>query len=181
MQIGVDLDGVVSDFVSTFIHVVKEKYSVQLEPSQIYVHDLFLVLGITEIDAFSLVLETLSRNLDVVEGAREALAQLKANHKIVIITARPPQTFELTNRWLKRKRIPYNKLHYLIEGNKHQTELELDVFVDDHLREIIRFCGKVKKLVVFDRPWNKSLNVLGLFERASSWKDVISIIESMSK
>lgn len=180
MRIGVDLDGVISDFVSTFIRVVDEKYGVKLDPSQIYVHDLFLVLGITEDDALSLILETLSRDLDVFEGAREALVQLKTNHEIIIITARPAQTYEMTKKWLEQKNIPHDKLHYLVEGNKHQKELGLDVFVDDHLKEIIRFYGKAKKLIIFDHPWNKSLNVLRLFERAKNWNEVVHIIESMS-
>ena len=180
MRIGVDLDGVVSDFVSTFIGVVNEKYSVKLKQNQIYVHDLFLVLGVTKNEALSLIYETLSRDINVIEGAREALVKLKEKHEIVIITARPEGTYKTTQEWLEQNKIPYDTLLYIKEGEKNQTEIELDVFVDDHLGEIIEFYGKARKLIIFDHPWNKSLNVLRLFERARNWKEVLHTIESTS-
>ena len=66
------------------------------------------------------------------------------------------------------------------EGQKSTPQQAFDLVVDDHLREVIRFAGKARKIIVFDHPWNQSLNVRGLFDRAYTWHDVLAIVDAMN-
>lgn len=177
MKIAIDIDGVVTDFVSTFRQVVREAYDRELRYEDIYVHDLFLVLGVTEERAIELIRKTLSLDLVPMPGALDGLARLSESHEVVLVTARPPDMMGITAEWLRRHKVPHHGLINLREGEKHGHGDEFDVVIDDHLRELVGFVGKAKKLIIFDHPWNRTLNVEGLFYRARGWSEVVRIIE----
>lgn len=179
MRIGVDIDGVVADFVKTFIPLVRERYGVALAEHDIYVHDLFLVLGITESEAIELIRATICSDLDLIDGAKEAIEKLNQEHELILLTARPEDLLDVTERWLSKRGIKYRELVHLREGQKFAPEHAFDVVVDDHLREVIRFIGKARKIIVFDHPWNQSFNARGLFDRAYTWNDVLAIVDAM--
>jgi len=181
LRIGIDMDGVVSDFVGTFIPLVKEKYGIDMKRDDIYVHDLFLVLGITEEEAGELIVETLSHPIDPMPGAVEGLKRLYENHDLHLITARPRSTMSITKAWLSSHDIPYHSLAWLTEGNKHLAEENLDVIIDDHLREVLRFRDKAKHLVIFDHPWNQSKNLRGLFTRVRTWKEIEMFVNKLAE
>lgn len=180
LKIAVDIDGVVSDFVATFVYIVKEKYNIDLTPGDIYVHDLFLVLGVMEKEVKELVIEALHRPIIPIPGAVDTLQRICQKHEIHLITARPPSTLEITKRWLSTYSIPYHSLVYLTEGNKHLAEQSFDIVIDDHLRELLSFSTKVQHLVVFDHPWNQTKNVRGLVRRVYSWKDIGDLIDKIA-
>ena len=48
MKLGFDIDGVISDFVGSFVKVVKKHHGLTLTEADIYCHDLNLVLGISK-------------------------------------------------------------------------------------------------------------------------------------
>ena len=179
MRIGLDIDGVLANFVKTFIPLVRERYGVALAEQDIYVHDLFLVLGITESEAIELIRATIRSDLDLIDGAKEAIETLNREHDVILLTARPDDLLGVTKQWLAAKGIPYSELLHVREGAKSAASLSLDVVVDDHLREAIAFAGKVRKIIVFDHPWNHSFNAGRLFERAYSWDDVLRIIDAL--
>ena len=78
MNLGFDIDGVITDFVRPFINIVKEKYGVSLTEDDIYCHDLNLVLGITKNERDQLIAETLKKDLTLNRGAKETLQRLQA-------------------------------------------------------------------------------------------------------
>jgi hypothetical protein len=48
----------------------------------------------------------------------------------------------------------------------------LDVIVEDSLEEALEWTCKVKNVLVYDQPWNQSLNVKGLMRRVFSWDEI---------
>lgn len=179
MRIGIDIDGVVADFVKTFIPLVRERYGVALAEHDIYVHDLFLVLGITESEAIELIRATICSDLDLIDGAKEAIDRLNQEHDVILLTARPEDLSGVTQRWLRKTGIKYRELVHFRQGQKFAPDYAFDIVVDDHLQEVIRFVGKARKIIVFDHPWNQSFNVRGLFERAHTWDDILRIVDAM--
>jgi len=176
MKIGIDVDGVISDFVGTFKEIVKKRYNVSLNEKDIREHDLYKILGIKPEEAFELVQETLSHDLKPQIGAVESINQLYRSHKIIILTARPPETLDITKKWLEKHNIMHHDLIYSKEGSKFEYDGKLDVIIDDHLREIINWIGKIPIVIVYNHPWNKSLNVKKNFLRANNWNDILKII-----
>ncbi|VVB51499.1 5' nucleotidase, deoxy (Pyrimidine), cytosolic type C protein (NT5C) [uncultured archaeon] len=181
MKIGVDIDGVISDFIKNFRVIVREAYNIDLQEQDIYVHDLNLVLGISKIEAFDLVLKCLTQDLELIEGAKEGLIQLYKDHEVYILTARPKELNGRTEKWLKKNNIPYHKLIHLNEGNKHMVDVRLDIIIEDNLTDAINWIGKSKVILVYDHFWNKSLNIGKLFKRVHSWTEIIDIISETQK
>jgi len=178
MKIGIDIDGVISNFVKNFIKIVKKEYFIDLREQDIYAHDLFLVLGITEEEAMKLIHKTLIEDLDLISGAKKSINQLKNKHEIYLLTARSDDFNSNTKNWLKRKGIPYDELIHLDEGRKYQANLKLDIIVEDNLKDAIRWIDKSNEVIIFDHPWNRSLNVSKLFKRAFNWQEIVEIVHA---
>jgi uncharacterized HAD superfamily protein len=180
MNIGIDIDGVIANFVGTFIPLAQQRYGISFTERDIYVHDLYVVLGITEAEALELIRATITSDPRPYDGAVEALRRIHAKHDVVLMTARPKDLMDVTAQWLARWSIAYRQLVHLDEGFKHEASLSLDIIVDDHLREALGFVGKVPHIVVFDRPWNQTLNVARLFERVRTWEELVDLIRRLS-
>ncbi|KPV63225.1 MAG: 5' nucleotidase, deoxy (Pyrimidine), cytosolic type C protein (NT5C) [Candidatus Bathyarchaeota archaeon BA2] len=181
MKIGIDIDGVISNFVKTFARIVKNKYEIALKEEEIFCHDLFQVLGIPEEEAKELIRETLTQDLTLIPRARWGINELKQEHEIYLISARFKDLTTITENWLKSKKIPYDKILYLDEGNKHQASLQLDVIIEDNLKDAIGWLGKVKEILIFDHPWNRSLDVKKSFHRVRNWSEIVEFVKLASK
>ena len=71
---------------------------------------------------------------------------------------------------------------FLLEGKKHQINGEkFDVIIDDHLEEIINWIGKAPLVLVFNHPWNKSLNIKNNFERVYNWEGILERLNKFPK
>ena len=178
MKIGVDIDGVISNFVKNFRIIVKEAYNIDLREQDIYVHDLYLTLGISKTEASNHIYECLTQDLEVIEGAKDGITRLYNDHEILILTARPKELNGITEKWLKKNNIPYHNLIHFGEGNKHKADVKLDIIIEDNLTEAMNWIDKSKIILVYDHPWNKSLNIKNLFQRVCSWIEIIEIIRT---
>lgn len=176
LKIGVDIDGVISNFVKNFKIIVKEQYNIDLKERDIHVHDLYLVLGISKNEAHNLILKCLTQDLELIDGAKAGMIQLCKEHEIFILTARPKELNGLTEKWLIKNNIPYHKLLHLDEGNKHKADLNLDIIIEDNLSDALNYIDKTKMVLVYDHPWNKTLNVKGLIKRVYSWNEINKVI-----
>jgi len=182
MNLGFDIDGVISDFAKTLVGVIKKHYDLNLDETEICHHDLSLLLGISRVESRQLVKETLLSDIGLIEGAKEALYQLNLDgHKIFILTARSKEFESITKDWLEHMGVRYFALFMLNMGGKHLADVNLDLVVEDNLKEAVSLSRKVKNIFVFDHPWNRSFNVKGLFKRVYSWKNILDEIESLTK
>lgn len=180
MKIGLDIDGVISDFVAIFTKIIYDEYDIFITEDQIIYHDLNLVLGIPQEETNRLIHQTLQEDIPLIEGAKEAIDELSKEHLIYLVSARPIDR-KITLDWLERKEIKYNELIFLEEGKKYQCNIDLDVFIDDNLKEIIKFIGKIKYLIIYDHPWNRCLNIKNKFQRVKNWKDILHYIKKLKK
>ena len=179
MRIGVDIDGVIFYFIKSFIPVVREEYGLELEEDDFFTHDLFQVLGVPKEKANELIGKAIMRDPILISGARESLSHLSEKHEIIILTARYPDLFDMTKRQLAEKGIRYDQIFCLSEGEKHQSNIDLDVVVEDNFEDAIGWVGKARLVLVFDHPWNQSLNTSDLFKRVCSWDEVVKAIEEI--
>lgn len=180
MHLGFDIDGVISDFVKTFIEIVKRKYGVVLKRTDVYCHDLNLVLGITKKDGNQLIRCTLGEDLPVNNGAKEAMERLREEgHKIFIITARPSNSIEMTKTWLRHKGLPYTQLVQLNEGKKYLAKVKLDLIVDDNLEDALEWSQRTENVLVYDQPWNQTLNLKNLVKRVHGWNEILDEVQRL--
>ena len=180
MNLGFDIDGVISDFVKTLSELVERKYDVKLNEAEIYCYDFNLVLGITKNERNQFIMETLKKDLALIYGAKETLDKLTSEgHKIYLLTSRFGVSAKMTKDWLKRKGIPYAKLLQLPEGEKYQANVSLDLIVEDCLQEALEWSQKVKNILVYDHPWNKTLNLNNLIKRVYSWDEIYEEVQRL--
>jgi len=178
MKLGIDIDGVICDFVSGFKKVVKDKYGLKISEEDIIYHDLYLVLGITKEEAIKLIELTLNMDLPLIKDADKYIKILKKKHEIILMTARHIN-HEITKKWLMNNRIDYDNLYFLNEGHKYKSSLELDIIIEDNLNEALNWFSKVKHILVFNHPWNQCIDINNVLHRVKNWKQIYEYIEKL--
>ena len=180
MNLGFDIDGVISDFVKTFIELVEKRYDLRLKETDIYCHDLDLVLGISKEERNELIRKTINKDLTLNLGAKETIEKLYTEgDRIFILTARPHDLVEVTKAWLKKMGIPYTELIQLNEGEKYLAKVNLDLMVEDNLEDAIGWSNRVKNVLVYDHPWNQTFNIKGLVKRVHSWDEIFDEVQRL--
>ncbi len=181
MNLGFDIDGVISNFTERFNDVIKNRYGTKLSDQDMYSYDINLVLGIPKEEVTEIVSETLKNDLPLNTQAKETLDKLASEgHKIYLLTARSNRLTELTTEWLKDKEIPYERLLFLAAGKKCLADVPVDLVVEDNLEEAIELTKKVKNVLLFDQPWNRTLNVRGLVKRVHNWQQIYEEIHKIA-
>lgn len=185
---GFDIDGVIGDFVSRFRAVVQDRYKVDLLEEHIRGHDLFLALGVSPNEALDLVRVTLEHpEYQLYAGAADGLRDLVAfGVEVHIITARwngDPEARTKTQEWLASRGLTvgthYNRIDAVREGEKFAVDAPLNSFVDDNLVEVLRMAERrpdVRTLIVYDHPWNQTLDVGGRLHRVHSWEELVPVL-----
>ena len=168
--VGVDVDGVVADFVGVWQEGIAATEGLDVAKSEVrqdkWTRD---DVGVEVREAAERTHEndwpegvsTFPDELDVVPGAREGVAALADEHEVVFVTSRPPDAREGTRTWLDSEGFPYDDLRF---ADRKELEPDLDVLVDDHLWNVQKFAGKgphpedpeldARPAVLFDRPWS---------------------------
>jgi uncharacterized protein len=181
MNLGFDIDGVISNFSKHFVEIIEKKYGVALADEDMYSYDVELVLGITKDEVAEIVFETLSSDLPLYPQAKETLDRLSAEgHRIYLLTARNAALISLTTEWLDVHSIPYTEVFYLTRGKKSSAEVALDMIVEDNLEEALELTKKIKTVLLFNQPWNKTRNVKGLVKRIYGWPDIYEEVKLLA-
>jgi uncharacterized HAD superfamily protein len=182
MKLGFDIDGVIANFSDILLKTVKTTYGLTLTENDITSFSLSTVLGITRAEETQLITDILQQDLPIYPGAKETLEQLsREGHSIYLLTGRYAPLRDLTQTWLKTKGVPYNELHLLEIGKKYQVNIAgLDVIVEDSLEEALEWSSRVKTVLLYDHPYNQTLNVKNLTKRVFSWSEIYQEIHRLS-
>ncbi len=183
MKLGFDIDGVIANFSDVLLQTVKKTYGLTLTEKDITNFSLSTVLGITRAEEARLITDILYKDLPIYPGAKETLEQLsREGHSIYLLTGRYAPLRDLTQTWLKEKGVPYDELHLLEIGKKYQVNIDgLDVIVEDSLEEALEWSSRVKTVLLYDHPYNQTLNVKNLTKRVYSWSEIYQEIHALSK
>jgi len=119
------------------------------------------------------------------EEAVKTLTLLKhEGHKIFIVTKRPNSMKDMTAEWLRKNKIPFDKLIHTDHEpkGKHILKYNLDCFVDDlesNLLDLYKSQARWKKgLLLLTRPWNENDYIdRSKFVRVNNWVDVMKHID----
>jgi len=102
-------------------------------------------------------------------------------HKIIFITARSKYGFadpyELSKKYLEKYNIHYDKLIIAaLEKGKVCRDENIDVFIDDNLRNCYNVEKVDVKVLLFDNTFNKEDEH---FERVNNWEEVYNKIVNL--
>lgn len=196
MNIGIDIDGVLTDLEKAIIDFgtkmsVEEKWPIKIDVSKYW-----------EVEALEWTQEQADKfwNKYLVEYVVESKPRMfseeiiemlkKEENNIYIITARneygmPPEYYgkmqELTREWLKNKDIKYDKLIFARDSEKlHQCiENNVEIMIEDSPNNIEDISKKIK-VIKFDCQYNKQVNGENIIT-AYSWYHIYDIIKKFNK
>ncbi len=181
MNLGFDIDGVISNFTTQFTDIIQRKYGFRLTDRDMYSYDVNLVLGITKDEVADIVTETLKSDLPLNPMAKETLDKLASEgHNIFLLTARSDALIDHTSRWLNLKGVTHNGLFHLKTGEKYLADISVDIVVEDNLEEALELTRKVKHVLLYDQPWNKTKNIKGLLKRVHDWSEIYEEVHKIA-
>jgi len=162
--VGIDIDGVLADQITGVLERARLKYGLVLRASDITAWDCKLD---DEHDIKTEIEEALGHkdyilSMPVRPGAASLINGVAGRHRVLIVTARPESTNELTKHWLTWHGLnSYDCLLHVFPGKKSLAEL--DYLVDDYPSNIADFLAKGDgRAILVSQPWNHDL--LGLDE-----------------
>jgi uncharacterized HAD superfamily protein len=128
--------------------------------------------------------EELWMNMKPIKGAVSSAKKLAKDHRIIIVTARPREVKGVTIKWLKDNNIPYEKIYFTL-ADKHllfdNHKEKVDVFLEDHPIYIKRLAETGTKVIMFDYPWNKTVEDKPNIYHAKNWPQAMKIISKLKK
>jgi 5'(3')-deoxyribonucleotidase len=179
MRLGIDLDGVVTNFVRGWMLRYNMEYGTALTEDMVDHWDAARDLThFTDLSDFwqwagaSGHGTTVFRNLEPYPGAIEALHELAICHDIVILSMKPDWAAADTYSWLADHRIPTREVHLL----KDKWDVKCDIYLDDSPYAVSWLVDKRPKSIVcrFVRPWNEpvegAIDIYG-------WDEFESLVE----
>lgn len=158
MRLGIDLDGVVANFNAGWMRRYNEQYGASLVPEMVQTWDAFVALTHFESNtefwdwASNVDGPGLFRGLPLFPDARESLERLSDDHKIVIITTKPPWATSETFAWIADHELPTREVHITYQ----KWKVDCDVYLDDGPHNLQSLAVKRPDRIVcrFIRPWN---------------------------
>lgn len=161
MRLGIDLDGVVSDFNKGWIDQYNAEFGAEIPIDAVTTWDgIEPLTHFTDMDAFwewakDFGNGSLFRHLETHAGAVPALERLSADHHIVIITAKPDWAVADTFAWIADRRLPTREVH-IVGMHEPKWPVACDVYLDDAPSqiEVIHQHRTESHVCRFVRPWN---------------------------
>jgi len=112
--------------------------------------------------------------LPVQHGGKVALEWLKQHYRIVIITARRPDSRPQTLEWLQRHEIPFEELHH--SADKTDVAEHITLAVDDHPEHARDYSNQGIPVFLMDQPWNQKFSA-PLVTRVSGWEELTECLK----
>ncbi len=182
MNIGLDIDNVISDFDKTILKyfLVEDKQKRNrgiINQNATHINYGMFDWSKEEVDEFyANNMESIALELSLRRGARKIINKLLSDgHKIFLITHRVAphykQPLETTLKWLKKRKLSYTKLIFSKSADKSEEcfKNNIDIMVDDRVSQcklmrengvnillmLTRFNKKEKEDLPFVRSWEE--------------------------
>ncbi len=190
MNIAIDIDEVLADFIKEFILFFNEKYGVSLSRDNVKSFDLEKDLQISFDERIKMYSEFFEsdyfKKVKPVYGAVEAIKLLSKKHNLSVITLRNRSAREATLEWIREHFQDYFNLDKIyFSQNKCNDGLrkweialneKIDLAIEDATHIINDYSLKGIPTIIMDAPWNKECNP-NLTFRAKNWTDILVLIE----
>lgn len=156
ITIGVDVDGVLADFMCALLERINDKYNCNLIPSDITCwdwckDDISIYEEIKEASNDDSFIE----NMKPINGSLDVMNYLYEKCLIKIVTGRFPAAWMSTCVWLKK----YFKIHDIIfthGKDKTKDVAQVDILIDDHAYATQVFVEEGgERAILFDQPHNR--------------------------
>jgi 5'(3')-deoxyribonucleotidase len=160
LRLGIDLDGVVSDFNAGWTRRYNHEFGTGLRPEEIATWR--APASLTHFGSMSRFWRwartcadgnSLFSELEPYPGALDALNRLARRNRVVILTTKPSYAVHDTLAWLAEQRVPTTEVHI----TEDKASVPCDVYLDDADHNLERLVAARPESVVcrFVRAWNR--------------------------
>ena len=185
MKIGIDIDDVVVEFVKGYLKMYEKTYGQKFVFEDLKSYNFGYLLDFSKEEEYESVnkfFETKDfENLDLIEGAKEAIYEISKENEIFFITSRPSFTNSKTKVFLKKyfSEISFELIHsggFHLQG-KHKEEICLDreikIMIEDHYDFALKCAEKGIRVFLLDKPWNQSQEEHENIMRVKNWNEIL--------
>lgn len=192
MNIGVDIDNVLSNFNETLLNdYIKHDKSLRnsgIINKDVYIRKMFDWSEEEEKQYYKENIERLVNLLKPIKDCSKYIKKLKNNgNYIYIISGRNNgeyfNPYNMTIKWLKKYNIEYDEL-ILTNAYNHQekadicVEKNIDIMIDDSVNVCFKCFEKGIKSLLFNTEYNKKET---RFTIVNNWKDIFNYVNNYKK
>lgn len=194
LTVAIDFDEVLFPLSVELIRRHNGQYGTSFTTNHFVTYVLGDVWGHTYVESVAKVHAFLGEdhiNVPPIAGAVDALAQLRQDYELIVVTSRDRLLQQQTERWLS-SHFPRAFSDVFFAGNKHtgrgfQTKVELCLrsnavcLIDDSL-DYASECSVagIPGILFGDYPWNESASLPPGVLRAECWADVGELVRSLA-
>ncbi len=195
MRIAVDIDEILAEFIGEFFKWYNQEYGANWTWDDVTDYHWPNFLGNTveeAVDDVHRFFETdRFRNLPLVAGAKEGIAELLASHELYAVTGRQNVVQDTTRAWLDRnfpnafRAVEFTN-NYPKDGSKTLTKGEVcerlgcKVLIDDDTRHIGSLMEHGVRLIVMDKPWNIYHRLPPQVIRVKGWPEIPEAVSNLT-
>ncbi len=188
-SIYLDLDDVLCDTAVAYLDLIEQEFGLQIEFEQIVSFDLQKSFGLSD-DAYLHMFRCAHQpdfilNISIIDGVRETLERWKMlGHRLHIVTGRHTSSYQATLDWLEQHGIACDSFTMVDKYDREDTDHGLAVplsairdrkysFAIEDNMEMTTFLTQSMgvPVMLYDRPWNRTLSPGALIERFWDWKE----------
>jgi 5'(3')-deoxyribonucleotidase len=190
-KIAFDIDGVLADFIGSFLHFYNRRNKTHFRLEDIKFYNPSEVFGISreflmnEMEEF--YKSPLFKSLPPIEGSKEAIRQLYRTNLLYVVTSRPSKLYGETTLFL-RNHFPdrFLKVH-ITNGHRGEGIKEkksdvclcngYQVIIEDSADEVNDCAEKGIEAIILTRPWNIDEKIHPNARRAENWQEVARYLQ----
>jgi uncharacterized HAD superfamily protein len=189
MKIYIDIDDVLAETTRTLAQAARDFFGKKVRFEDMSSFDLrvSLQLNADEYDSFMLAVHEppFLKSLEPIENAIPTLREWDGSGvRIELITGRPPSSRQATVEWLEIHDIPYQSLEFVDKyGRQHDETMpklsdlagrHYDLAIEDSATVAAYLSENTRsRVLLFDRPWNRDMNLSGTsISRVSDWLEI---------
>lgn len=183
LKICQDMDGVIFDLMSGFIDIFNKERNEHKTLNDVNQWAFYEDWGMTHDECFEIFDRIDQRKLKLLDPhVPEYLKILNKRFQLDIVTLKPIENEQIIREALVlngiKKGIQYNELiikSYDIPDIK--SKLDYDIYIDDS-EKLAKTISQIphKRLLLYDSPWNKSIECNSHVTRVNSWKDIMEVM-----
>jgi 5'(3')-deoxyribonucleotidase len=160
LRIGVDMDGVLTDFNAGWMERYNRDFGTDLRVEQVRRWE-----GLFELTHFGSMDDfwgwargdgrSVFRDLPPIDGAVETLQRLARRHRVVIVSSKFDWAVPDSLAWLAEHKVPAREVHFVWR----KSRVPCDVYLDDAPHQLAELVSSRPEAVVcrMVRPWNDPL------------------------
>ncbi len=187
MNIAIDVDEVLADFIEAYIAYHNQRFKTNLTSKEFYSYDFWEITGFTKEDTVRVVHDFYKteefKSLPVMPDSVEGIDILKKNgHILYAITSRPLSLQEITSDWLENN-FPkqFTSLHstggYVGPQKTSKLEIALQLNCSHAIEDAPKFALQLAKgniqVLLYNHPWNQNLKEDDDIIRVNNWEEII--------